>query len=394
MKVQHLIFSALVALFLVELYSVMRPQHPRGIRDGFSISGALHVSAGDGSAKRALEISEAARRSGLEFVVFADLDRTLTKAQIPSPTGVDFYPEIELSTPAGHALFFHSHTPAAGSSVKHLRELAWSQYLGDESVPGAFVVVAHPSSLFQPWERLDRYANGIELMNLKSLLEQQILNRPASFALAFLLAPLNSYLALLHLYDFPEHERRAWDASHTLSPGHFGIIGTDESAQMPWLDKVGIRIPPIRLALGAASTSVFLSEPRSENFEERRRQIYSALRAGHSAMVLHALHPFAGNDWKAVCGIHSYRAGDRFALSPGCEFQVRLPPTLSGSKRLVLLRDGVAVEERPGAANEEAFRLETPGVYRLEVWVKQTSAFRLALNREVPYLLYNPLHVR
>ncbi|MBY0370127.1 hypothetical protein K2X33_05535 [bacterium] len=392
-KLRHLIFSGLLIVALVEVYSVLPARRLKVSRQPKHASGAIHVSAGDLGPVRARQLAKAAARAGLDFVIFADLDRTLESTALPGDEGVDLFSEIEVPTPAGHALYFYSHTDLAGSTPKRLRELAWKHYLGGESVGGSFLVVAHPASLFKPWERLDRYSEGVELINLKSQLEQQMLNRPLSFAVAFALAPLNSYLALMHLYDFPEREIQAWDASHPVSPGHFGIVGSDESSQMPWLDKAGLTLPPTELALGAASNAIILDAPLAKTATERQTQIYQALKEGRSAMVLHAIHPFEGNDWFVQCGEKQYRVGARFPWSQGCEMHVETPPGL-GHKRIVFVRDGQKIAERTAAKPSETLALEGPGVYRVEVWVRQTSLLRLALNREAPYLMYNPLYVR
>jgi hypothetical protein len=58
------------------------------------------------------------------------------------------------------------------------------------------------------------------------------------------------------------------------------------------------------------------------------------------------------------------------------------------------MREGRKFAEVTNANDVERIAVDQDGAYRLEVWVKQASRFRLLLNREVPYLYYNPLYVR
>lgn len=110
---------------------------------------------------------------------------------------------------------------------------------------------------------------------------------------------------------------------------------------------------------------------------------------------MHAVHPFNGNDWSLVCGKNEYRSGDKFALrQAGCEFVVRTPKTLVAPRKIVLLRGGEVVWSTTTTNQVERIPVEKDGAYRLEVWVKQHTLFRALLNREVPYLFYNPLYVR
>jgi hypothetical protein len=396
----RIFWIALPYLIIVEVFSVMPLRVPQtknrsGVSPPF-LTGAVHLPVGRGDLGKKLDrIAAAARNAGLDFLVLANQDKVFPESAAGSRGGVDLFTEMEATTPAGHALYFYSHTTAAGSSAKKLKEMAWRHFLGTETHKGAFLVVAHPSSVFAPWERLDRFPDGIELINLRSLVERQAFDSPLAFALTIAVGPFNPYLSALRLFDPVARDLRGWDAVNEVSPGHFGLVATDDLSDWPMVDRTGFAIPPWETTLKVASNVVFPDGPVAASFADRRAQIYRALEQGRSALLFHAVHPFEGNDWSLSCGGKTYRSGDKFALRvPGCEFVVKLPPTLKFKRKIVLLRDGAVAAEINSAKDEERIPVDQDGAYRLEVWVKESSAMHLLLDREIPYLFYNPLYVR
>jgi hypothetical protein len=394
---QRFFLTTLLFIGLVEVYSLLplRIENRKADSTVPFVVGALHIPLhGKNLKERARELALQAKEEGIDFLVFANLGTTLPKDIAESVEGVDLFTEYEASTPAGHALLFHSHTGAADLSDTQLKQLAWKHFNGSESHPGVFVVVAHPSSVLTPWERLDRFPEGIELINVRSLIESQALENPLAFAMTLLIFPFNSYMGALRLSQPNARDFRGWDAVNTVSPGHFGIVATDDLSDWPGMKALGLHLiqrPPI----GVATNILFPDAPLSEDFATRRRQIYRNLREGRSALLFQSIHPFPGNDWAMVCGEKTYRSGDKFALhEPGCEFQVRTPSSLPFARKLVLIRDGETVNTVTSSQPLERFPIEQDGSYRLEVWLKQTSLFGFSQGQEVPYLLYNPLYVR
>ncbi len=392
---RRLIWTALLYVALVEIFSVLPTRTPVSTnRPRSYLSGAIHFPVFNEPA--ALDrLSQDARLAGLDFVVLANLDQVFPDGVFGTRNGVDLFPETEVSTPAGHALLFYSQTSAAGMGPEKLKEIAWNHFLGTQSRPGLFLVIAHPSGVFHPWDRLDRFPEGIELINLRSLVERRAFNNPFSFAMSAAMAPFNPFLATLRLYEPDARDLQGWDAMNAVSPGHFGVLATDEVSLWPVLGRLGIPLPPWTQTLSATSNIVFPEGAVGSTPRERRAQIYRAIRDGRSALLLHAIHPFDGNDFALVCGKKEYRSGDKFALrEAGCEFVVRTPATLQGPKRLILYRDGRPEAEIASAADVERFPLTHDGAYRVEVRVQRHSLLRILLNQEVPYLIYNPLYVR
>ncbi len=393
---RHLFWSLILILVCFELFSLLPPRIERTPQDDPPfLTGAVHIPFPiRGDSNRVQKLTRFARKAQLDFLVLANLDETLPTELAGTHHGIDIFTEFEAATPAGHTLLFYSHTTAAALPKNKLKELAWRHFLGTDSRPGIFSVVAHPSSVFTPWERFDRIPDGIELINLRSLLERQAFDSPLSFGFTLLTWPFNPYLTALRLWEPNIRDFKGWDAINTVSPGHFGMIATDDLSDWPILGKLGTWLPQWDQTLGVAANVVFPEEKVSEDFAERRSQIYRALRHGRSALLFQAIHPFSGNDWSLQCGEKTYRSGDKEAqLRAGCEFVVKTPATLSVPKRLVLWKDGSVAQEISVSQPIERIKVEEPGIYRLEVWVKQKTLFRVLLDKEVPYLFYNPLYI-
>ncbi len=395
--VSRIFWIAIPYLLLLEIFSVL-PLRVNEDRRGSPpfLTGAVHLPVGRGELNNKLErLAAAAQKAHLDFVVLANQDKVFPTDAAGTRYGVDLFTEMEATTPAGHALYFYSHTPAAGSSAKRLKEMAWRHFQGTETVKDAFLVVAHPSSVFTPWERLDRFPDGIELLNLRSLVEHQAFDSPFSFALTILAGPFNPYLSALRLFEPVTRDLRGWDAVNAVSPGHFGLVATDDLSDWPLVDRIGFPIPPWEQTLKVASNVVFPEGEVATNFAQRRNQIYSAIRQGHSALLFNAIHPYGGNDWTLECAGKTHRTGDHAVLQgKACEFVVKLPPSLKYPRKLVLVRDGALFAEILNARDEERFAVDQDGSYRLEVWVKEASLLHVLLDREIPYLFYNPLYVR
>jgi hypothetical protein len=397
---RRIVFTSLIFLAGLEIYSIfpLRVPSEKGPEKTLEkkidvpfLVGALHVPLRGDPVSTADALAGEAARKGLDFLVLSNLDAKLPDSLAGEHHGVDIFTEMEASTPAGHAVYFYSHTPDAALSAAELKTQAWRHYNGLSATPGAFLIVAHPSSPTVPWGRLDRSAEGIELFNVRSLIETSAVEAPMGFLTTLLVAPFNAYLSSLRLSAPNLRDLRGWDAVNTLSPGHFAVVATDELADWPGVgDVLGNRSPPIAMATNV----LFPTAALSPDFPTRRKQIYSTLRQGKSALLFQAIHPFQGNGWSLVCGETAFRSGASVPFSSGCEFRISTPSSLSLPRIIKLVRDGETVHSISSSQTEERFTLEKPGAYRVEVWVKQTTLLGFLLGAEVPYVFYNPLYVR
>ncbi len=386
---RRFVFTSLLFIALIEIFSVLPLRVPLEKGDLPYLVGALHVPLRGNPAAATEILAEQAALHGLDFIVLSDLDKKLPDSVAGEHHGVDVFTEMEASTPAGHATYFFSHTPDAGLSALELKAQAWRHYNGLAATPGAFLVVAHPSSPSVPWGRLDRSAEGIELFNLRALVEQNAVENPLGLATTLLLAPFSAYLSALRLSAPNVRDLKGWDAVNSLSQGHFATVATDDLFDWPGIRRLH-GTPPIAVATNV----LFPPATLSSDFATRRKQIYSAIREGKSALLFQSIHPFQGNAWELVCGGTVSRSGSTVPFTAGCEFLVNTPASLPFSRTIKLIRDGETVYSINSGQTQERFALDKPGSYRVEVWVEHTTLMGFFQGAEVPYVFYNPLYVR
>lgn len=388
---RRFVFTTLLFLAGIETYSVL-PLRVRAEKSDLPfLVGALHVPLRGDPSAATKTLAETALKNGIDFIVLANLDKKLPDSVAGEYQGVDVFTEMEASTPAGHAVYFFSHTADSNLSERELKAQAWRHYNGLNATPGAFLVVAHPSSPTVPWGRLDRSAEGIELFNLRALIEHSAFEDPVGLLTTLSLAPFNAYLSSLRLSAPNSRDLKGWDAVNTLSPGHFATVATDDLFDWPMVRRASA---DPTLPLSIATNVLFPSEPLSLDFSTRRKQIYSTLKQGKSALLFQAIHPFQGNSWELACGSTRARSGATVPFAPSCEFLIHTPGTLSLPRTIKLIRDGETVQTIHSSQTQERLSLDKPGTYRVEVWVKHTTLLGFFQSAEVPYVFYNPLYVR
>lgn len=401
---QGLFRSLLVLLAVAELYWLLPPRLPVGtpaappdVRIG-----ALHLLSPEPLTHERLEhLTARAKERGIDFLVIADPKSSHARSLglEGAYDGVDVYVEMEAHVTAGHAMVFYSHTEARELSDEAASRTAWRHFLGNDPRPGMFLVVAHPDSQSNPWNRLDRFSEGIELVNVNTLWRNQQETAPLSLMLTTLLFPFSNYLATLRLVHVPDKNLQAWDAINSVSNGHFGINAQEIPAHSlvpPWM------APHWSLAqamLPSALNAVHVQGLSGSTFETRRQLTYEALARGRSTMFFPLRYPRYATDWQLECGEKAYRPGDSVpAALSGCNFVVKIDPDVAKlSPSVRLIRDGKQItqwERTSQTSLTHALTVDTAGAYRLEIGIPTRTPLGILLNQEVPYAFYNPIYVR
>lgn len=393
-----------VALVAVEVFSVLPPRlpPPAPAPDAPPYSrGAIHIHSiySHDSEGTIEEIAEAARSAGLDFIVITDHLNVQAKREGKETTinGVDILVEAESSVRVGHIITFYSDTPALKIPDLELNEMARHQIFDGRRIhPDVFQIIAHPTSLKHPWDRLDLLSEGIEVINFDSQWRSLLDEMPANFLGTVMLAPFNQYLAALRFVKIRRKDFEIWDHMNAISKaGHFSILAHDTHSKLPlpWSGKP--LWSPYATMFRLASNVLFLDGERPPSLPERKAQLYRSLRAGRLALIIDAIHPFPGNDWTVRCGNRTHRAGDRVsAPALPCEAEVRVPPTFPYAREIQLWKDGQLIATEPETGAGARFKIEAPGAYRVEVWAKPRTWLGLGLGEPVPYLFYNPIYLR
>jgi hypothetical protein len=394
--------TLLIAFGLVELYWLLPPRFEARPEDtALNRIGAIHVRSAQPLTTQSIgNLAARARQSGIHFIVIADPRSSHARSYGLEGTyeGVDVYVELEAHLTAGHAVVFYSHTAARELSDEALSRAAWRHFLGTDPRPGMFLVTAHPDSKTVPWNRLDKFSEGMELVNLDTLWRNQLESGPMSLVLSSLIFPFSNYLSALRVIHVPEKNLQSWDAMNSIAPGRMAIAAQEIPA--------GSLIPGwssdwnfASALIPAALNSVRLSAAPAADFEARKLQTYEALARGRTALFFPLRYARFGVDWRLDCPERNYRSGDNVpsALS-NCVFKIEMESGLAAIKPSVaLLRDGKVVKEWPKASAtllEHNLPSESGGSYRLELSVPTRTPSGLLLNKPVPYVFYNPIYVR
>jgi len=392
----------LFVVLLLELYSLLPLRHlpndvvsppSRNYRAGI-IHVHSHFSDGGGSVP---EIAKAASTANIDFVVLTDHNNSMARQQghEKSHGNVDIFVEMEASTPAGHCLTFFSHTDAKSLRDEKVVDLTWRHITGEETRPGFFTVIAHPSHIRNPWNSLDRVTEGIEVINFDSAWQRELDQSLIGFATTTLVYPVNNFLSALRFLQVYRKDFLAWDTMNSVSKRHFGILGHDTHALMKLVEGISLRWPDYPETFKLASNIVFYTPPLAPSFEDRKKQLYRSLREGRSAIVFQSLYPFHGNDWRLQCGTQTFQVGDEAMLPrEGCEFIIDTPAQFPFQKMIKVWRNGEIFREFSPTSPTMRIPIQTTGIYRLEIWARPHTLLYLLLNQEIPYVFYNPIYVR
>jgi hypothetical protein len=390
--------TLVLILFLIELFSVMPPKKKEETpSDAHVYKGILHVHStfSDGGSSPD-EIAKAAGAAGADFVLLTDHNTTQSRAAFEKRYGnVDLFVEMEASTPGGHTISFSSLSDAKVLPDQGIVDISFKHFLGTETRKDFFVALAHPSNIKNPWNRLDRHADGYELVNFDSTWQRLLSDSVLGFFTTLGIYPLNNYLAALRFFDIYKKDLTTWDEMTSTGPGRFAYLAHDTHAKLKINNDWWWKWPGYEETFRLASNVIFLDSPPAEDFAARKAQVYSSLRQGKLAIAFHSIYPFQGNDWQLKCGEKFSRVGASVSLSSGpCLFEVRVPEEIPYPVILKLVRNGQVMHEVETRAALTSFPVEQSGVYRLEVWVRARSLFHLFLSKDVPYVLYNPIYLR
>lgn len=385
------------ALSIAELFSLLPPKAriQKSLAPEFR-RGVIHVHSQ--GARSMPEIAEAAKRASLDFLVITDLGNSRMRRETKEKIyrGIDAYVELEANTPAGHAVLFYSHTAAESLKDEAARQLAWKHFLGQANSPGVFLAIAHPSSPSNPWNRLDRFSEGIEVLNVRAMAERALRQGPLHQLVSSLASPFNPFLAAARTIEPYSKDFLAWDAMNAMSPGHFAYAAPDAQIEINLGERYRLQWPSYENLFKLVTNIVFVSPPNTSTFAQRKSMTYQALQKGRSAMAFEFLYPFDGNEWTLACSGKSWRSGDEVRGIPasGCDFVVALPNELPYATKLMLYRDGELLSAFEDAGPLSRIPVDSPGVYRIEVWVRARTLTGILLDNYVPYVFYNPIYLR
>ena len=343
----------------------------------------VHTSASCGSGTLPQVIS-AAKDADLSFLAITDHNLTLSDAEVAAADPPEFavIDGEEVSTASGHYL-------ALGTS-----DSRWSRGPGYDAralmsssrAHGAVNFIAHPYGLRDRWSDWGASDyDGIEIFNDDAIWRK---NKVVDIAIAALLYPVNSRLALLRLARTPTENFAKWDQLLAQRPVA-GICGSDAHANV-LVDRFSLAHFPSYLSVfSLARQHVLLPDVAGQDPDKAGADaILSAIKAGNSFCAIDALTPADGFTETVSSGNASAGPGNSIPWHPGEVLRVKLPSS-PGAALIRVLRDGQEIAQQQGSSLDLA--IPGPGHYRTEAYLRQPGL--TGWRRWTLWIFSNPVYV-
>ena len=347
--------------------------------------GVIHVhtnaSCGSGSLP---QVIAAGKEADLSFLAITDHNLTLSDAEVAAADPPEFavIDGEEVSTASGHYL-------ALGVS-----DSRWQRGSGFDARSlmassrghGAVNFIAHPFGLRDRWSDWGaKDYDGIEIFNDDAVWRK---NTVFDIAIAALLYPVNSRLALLRLARTPNENFAKWDELLARRPVA-GICGSDAHANLLFNRWSVARFPSYLSVFSLARQHVLLSnQPGQDPDRAGADAILAAIQSGNSFCAVDALSPADGFTQTVTTANMTVGPGNSIEWRPGEVFHVRVPAGVDRAK-IRVLRDGHQIAEQEARSLD--LPVPGPGRYRTEAYLRQPGL--TGWHRWTLWIFANPIYV-
>ena len=353
--------------------------------------GVIHVhtnaSCGSGTLP---QVITAAKDADLSFVAITDHNLTLSDAEVAAADPPEFavIDGEEVSTAAGHYL-------ALGTSDSRWHRgsgFDTRKLMASSRKSGAVNFIAHPYGLHDRWSDWGATDyDGIEIFNDDAVWRK---NKVFDIAVAALLYPVNSRLALLRLARTPKENFAKWDQLLAQRPVA-GICGSDAHANV-LVDRWSVaRFPSYTAVFSLARQHVLLpDQPGLDPDHAAADVILSAIQSGNSFCAVDALSPADGftqtvtSPVPATGAILNAGPGNAIAWQPAEVLHIRTPPA-AGVPLIRVLRDGQEIARLESQSID--LPVQGPGRYRTEAYLRQPGL--TGWHRWTLWIFANPVYV-
>lgn len=338
------------------------------------------------------EIGEAARQSGLDFLILTDLNA------FEGNVHNDSYSQNVLFLNGGKYSYLDSrlifYSPNKNLIGKNLGEaqIRFSDILTqtDGGNKESISILAHPYKLGFTWSGdLPPSLDGIEVLNIKSLSVQAWQKSKASVIWSFLIYPFNPEFSLARLFQEPSEEFALFDKT-SQNQKIFAFAGAEASARAIPLANYLIRFPSYQLNFEIATNHVLLPSELTGNLNSDRQKIFNALKKGQFYLAFDALGDPKGFVATIEDRGRSYLMGSQVKLSKGMSLNVHVPGPPKNFFEVVIYRNGEKIQSVNDP--EISVPISEPGVYRIQVRIAVPMPLPDA-NRWVSWIYSNPFYV-
>lgn len=343
----------------------------------------VHTNASCGSGSLA-QVIAAAKDADLSFLAITDHNLALSDSEVAAADPPEFavIDGEEVSTASGHFLALG----VSGNRWNRGTTYDTRSLMASTRKAGAINFIAHPYGLRDRW--LDWGAtdyDGIEIFNDDAIWRK---NKVFDIAVAAILYPVNSRLALLRLARTPNENFAKWDQLLMQRPTA-GICGSDAHAAIT-VDHLTIAKFPSYLSVFSLARQHVLLPDQSGVDPDRAGAdaILSAIKSGKSFCAVDALSSADGFTQTVSTSTAQAGPGNSIPWTQDAVLHVKVPTT-APHPRIRILRDGYEI------ANQEAQTLDLPlpgpGRYRTEAYLRQPGL--TGWHRWTLWIFSNPVYV-
>ncbi len=354
-------------------------------------AGVIHLHSDYSHDGRAsiLEIVEAARRNGIDFVMLTDHDWLQARhdGYERSYDGVHLFIGIEVTPRFNHYLAFGIDEPLITCDLSWVfpyeDELEISpQYCIDwVRSKGGLGFIAHPDHegalrfhvKQHPWNdwTVTGYT-GIGIWDFMTDWQSRLKGYPSAL--------LGYYFPAYRLRGPKKETLRRWDELNRTRKV-VGIGELDNHETVKKLLGIQFHIFPFTEAFRFIRTHILTEAEFLKEDELDREIIFSALRRGRAYIALEYFESAKGFSFVIMDESEVATMGDEFLLDDLAIVQIELP--VKGKIRLI--KDGELFREMVG--RELTCGIDEPGLYRVEVYHRRALKYR-------PWIFSNPIYVR
>lgn len=340
----------------------------------YDYSGITHVhsklSTGSGTIA---EIALSAKKARCQFVILTDLNAMTKLAEAEGyMNDILMISGGEHTYLGGHLLVYNLANPEILKSIGQ-NQILFNDWLhqAKKEKKGGFLVAAHP---FLPHKNMDALnlpgLQGMEVLNLDSIWNDQWARSKTSILWSFLLLPINADLAYLRLFHEPDREIQAWDEI-AQSKKMVGFAGSDSTANAIPFPEKSFKFPSYIRSFRLMKNHVLLKSELTGQFKEDKRKILEALAQGSFYFSLDLIGDPAGFYFLATQNHQEYLPGAQLKRNQPIILTIDLGREIDLPYEINLLRNGKKI-----AGSNRSF---------LKFEVKQSGTYR-AVVRVIPTL--------
>lgn len=341
--------------------------HPEGYYDYRGVTN-IHSNASSGSGSYS-EILQFAKNSKLDWIILTEVN------QPARPEFIEGYFQDMLVLTGGEYSYFDSRFLYYGARASDEPPSGQSQmqvFFADilsqsQRSQNDFIVLAHPYYSRYSWKGdFPVGLNGVEVINLKSVLEETWKDSKLRTLLSLFLYSFNPNIAFMSIFSTPNDELVLWDQLNKKQKV-VGFAGNDTTAKVPISDEKYLRFPSYETSFGLTSNHLLLQTELVGDYKKDKEKVFKALRQGQFYMSLDFLGSPKGFFAEIQDGEKDYPLGSTLQMKKDLKLVVELPRSMKGPFQVVVKKDGENYST--STSQKTVLNISAPGIYRVEVRV-------------------------